>query len=72
MHKPVQRFTLLKGILSTCSHQVIYPLVCQAIYIDWLFYDERLLHLYEPGMQLIYNSVDTQPQFSAKLIEFLY
>ena len=28
--------------------------------------------MYEPGMLLIYNSVEKYPQTTAKLIEFLY
>ena len=70
--KPVQRYSLIKGILSTTSHSVIYPLVCQALFIDWLFFDKKYVHLYEPGIHLIFNTVDQQPQITAKLIEFLY
>lgn len=68
----VQRHTLLKGILSSVSHQVIQPLVWQALFLDWLYFDPKLLPLYEPGYQLLFHAVDQQPQFSARLIEFVY
>lgn len=54
----VQRHTLLKGILSSVSHQVIQPLVWQALYLDWLYFDPKLLPLYEPGYQLLFQAVD--------------
>lgn len=70
--KPISRSSLIKGILSSSSHSVINPLICQALYIDWLFFDQKFLYLYEPGLQLIFNSVDSNPLLTAKLIEFVY
>ena len=48
--KPISRSSLIKGILSSSSHSVINPLICQALFIDWLFFDQKFIYLYEPGL----------------------
>ena len=60
------------AILNYPVSQSIQTLTSEAVFIDWLFFDERNLQLYEPGMQLIFNSVEKYPRTSAILIEFLY
>ena len=49
--------------------------VLQALFIDWLYYDERApesIMLVEPGMLLIYRSADKHPRLTDMLVEYLY
>jgi hypothetical protein len=53
--------------LSQQKGNIYRPLVLQALFIDWLFYDENQtdsIMLVEPGMLLIYNFAEQRPQIA--------
>jgi integrator complex subunit 3 len=49
--------------------------VLQALFIDWLFYDDKAndqIMLVEPGMLLMYKSTDKRSWITDMLVEYLY
>ncbi|CDW80378.1 UNKNOWN [Stylonychia lemnae] len=66
------RYVLIAGIINSQKHEILTCNTLQALFIDWLFFDESQISLYEPGLLLIFKSVDKYPQLSERLIEYLY
>jgi hypothetical protein len=55
----LQRFTLIGHFIAHQKHQVHKSWVLQALFIDWLYYQDQSaesIMLVEPGMLLIYRS----------------
>jgi len=71
----LQRYTLIGHLISQQKHQLHQSYVLQALFIDWLYYDEKQpdsIMLVEPGMLLIYRSADKHPRMTDMLIEYLF
>lgn len=71
----LQRYTLIGHLISQQKHQLHQSYVLQALFIDWLYYDEKQpdsIMLVEPGMLLIYRSADKHPRMTDMLVEYLF
>eukprot|EP00347_Sterkiella_histriomuscorum_P022906 403336711 len=66
------KYVLIAGIINSQKHEILMSATMSAVFIDWLHFSESQMHLYEPGMMLIYKSVDKYPQLSERLIEYLF
>ena len=70
----LQRFTLIGHFIAHQKHQIHKSWVLQALFIDWLYYEEQSaesIMLVEPGMLLIYRSASQRPWLTDMLVEFL-
>ena len=71
----IQRFMFIGNLIQQQAHFIHQPWVLQAIFFDWIWYDETQPHsimLVEPAMLLMYRSCENNPSMTDTLVEFLH
>jgi hypothetical protein len=69
-----QRYVLIGNLISQQAHQYVQPWVLQALFFDWICYDDTQpssIMLVEPAMLLMYRSAENNPSMTDMLAEYL-